>query len=280
VIQSVLRRILIKRGAQVRLASNGRDGYQLALEVPQPDIILSDVTMPEMSGFEMCSQLRNRPSTKHIPVVFLSSLEDTRNVLAGMRVGAADYLSKNKVQPDHLTQVLLRAFERSRSQPRAAASPTFGFAGIATAEGSPSTPPMGTTVNGIGPHRDQVEEEGALLAISSRGQRLTRGEDAHMAMLKSASVGVMVYDLYRQLIYINRRGACALGIPEAANPRDIPGHISKNLLDVGIALHESGRFSRDFLVRHTFEFGLSLSLRLECLTAENNEMTGVFLLIG
>jgi CheY-like chemotaxis protein len=58
------------------------------------DLILLDVMMPEMDGFEVCEQLKNDPSTKNIPVIFLTAKSETENVVKGFELGAVDYVTK------------------------------------------------------------------------------------------------------------------------------------------------------------------------------------------
>ena len=69
----------------------------LALEIAQnklPDLILLDMVMPEMSGIDVCKQLRSNPLTKNIPVIFVTSMDDRHNEETGFRAGAVDYISK------------------------------------------------------------------------------------------------------------------------------------------------------------------------------------------
>ncbi|MEI7613821.1 MAG: response regulator [Betaproteobacteria bacterium] len=61
---------------------------------PLPDLILLDVMMPEMDGFEVCRQLKANPATAGIPVIFLSAADDVQNVVQGLELGAVDYVTK------------------------------------------------------------------------------------------------------------------------------------------------------------------------------------------
>ena len=75
-------------------ALNGEKALKMALAHPQPDVILLDIMMPEMDGFEVCRQLKADAATRDIPVIFLSALDDTDNKVKGFSVGAVDYISK------------------------------------------------------------------------------------------------------------------------------------------------------------------------------------------
>ncbi|MBF0423256.1 MAG: hybrid sensor histidine kinase/response regulator [Magnetococcales bacterium] len=78
----------------VLAAWDGWTALERAKEKPQPDIILLDVMMPGMDGFEVCRRLKSDPETAHIPVIFLTALTDSRHEVAGLELGAVDYLTK------------------------------------------------------------------------------------------------------------------------------------------------------------------------------------------
>jgi len=77
----------------VSVTHNGETGVQLALE-QIPDIVLSDVMMPVMDGFEVCNLLKNNPLTDHIPIVFLSAKSEVEDRIEGIQKGADAYLAK------------------------------------------------------------------------------------------------------------------------------------------------------------------------------------------
>jgi CheY-like chemotaxis protein len=87
-------------GHQVLTAANGEEAYQVALR-EIPDLILSDVRMPKMTGYEACKLIKAEPSTQHIPVVFLSAKGQDVEVQAGLEAGATEYLLK-PFAPDQL----------------------------------------------------------------------------------------------------------------------------------------------------------------------------------
>jgi len=74
-------------------AKDGQTAIQLA-EDAQPDIILLDVMMPDMNGFEVCKQLKDNEATKDIPVIFTTALSDIDDKVRGFEVGAVDYVTK------------------------------------------------------------------------------------------------------------------------------------------------------------------------------------------
>ena len=89
-------------GFEVMAASNGEEVINLALQDP-PDLILMDVRMPRMTGFEACTILKADPRLKNIPVVFLSAKGQDSEIQTGLQVGAEEYLLK-PFAPDQLTQ--------------------------------------------------------------------------------------------------------------------------------------------------------------------------------
>lgn len=106
-----------KEGFEVLTANNGKEGYQKAIEL-SPDLVILDVMMPEMDGYQLCSQLRKNPKTANTPVMMLTSLSSVEQKIKGFDAGADDYLAKPFV-PDELlahTKALLRRWV-SEEQP-------------------------------------------------------------------------------------------------------------------------------------------------------------------
>jgi signal transduction histidine kinase len=90
---SVLFSFLSKTGFKVLVAQDGKRALQTA-EQARPDLILLDVMMPGMDGFEVCSILKSQEITKDIPVIFMTALVDTIDKIKGFQLGATDYLTK------------------------------------------------------------------------------------------------------------------------------------------------------------------------------------------
>lgn len=84
-------------------AENGREGLFLALN-KIPDLIISDVMMPELDGIELCQLLKNDEKTSHIPIILLTAKSEEDNLLKGLEVGADDYMLK----PFGIKQLLVR----------------------------------------------------------------------------------------------------------------------------------------------------------------------------
>lgn len=80
-------------GYRVLIAQDGEEGLQRA-ELTHPDVILLDAMMPGPSGFDVCRRLKSRSSTREIPVIFMTSLTETRDKVRGFAAGAVDYVTK------------------------------------------------------------------------------------------------------------------------------------------------------------------------------------------
>jgi sigma-B regulation protein RsbU (phosphoserine phosphatase) len=78
---------------KLSVALNGENALRSAEKNP-PDLVLLDIVMPGMDGYEVCRRLRSSPQTREVPVMFLSSLEDVVNKARGFEIGANDYLTK------------------------------------------------------------------------------------------------------------------------------------------------------------------------------------------
>jgi putative two-component system response regulator len=85
---------LLKPYYSVRVSTNGRRALDSAADLPQPDLILLDVMMPEMDGYEVLAKLRQNPETRDIPVIFITALDGIEDESHGLDLGAADYITK------------------------------------------------------------------------------------------------------------------------------------------------------------------------------------------
>ncbi|OHC67180.1 MAG: two-component system response regulator [Rhodocyclales bacterium RIFCSPLOWO2_02_FULL_63_24] len=90
---------------QVRIATLGAKGLELARMQPMPDLILLDVKLPDMHGYEICTALKRDVRTAAIPVMFLSSHSDVEHITLGLELGAVDYVSKPVVAPILMARV-------------------------------------------------------------------------------------------------------------------------------------------------------------------------------
>src|SRR5215468_6033269 len=89
----IVQTILDNAGYTAILARNGREGVEKAIG-SSPDLILLDVMMPELSGWEVCTTLKSAPETRGIPIAMLTVKSEIRDLITGMQVGADDYITK------------------------------------------------------------------------------------------------------------------------------------------------------------------------------------------
>jgi len=85
---------LLRPVYQVRAANSGENALRAATSEPRPDLILLDVMMPEVDGYEVLERLRKNPATVDIPVIFVTALTDVDDEERGLALGAADYIAK------------------------------------------------------------------------------------------------------------------------------------------------------------------------------------------
>ncbi|MGD9132483.1 MAG: SpoIIE family protein phosphatase, partial [Desulfobacterales bacterium] len=84
----------LKDDYRIVAAVNGERALQLATSDPNPDIILLDVMMPEMDGYEVCAKLKADGKTRDIPIIFVTAMSDTQDETKGLELGAVDYITK------------------------------------------------------------------------------------------------------------------------------------------------------------------------------------------
>ncbi|HDN26278.1 MAG TPA: hybrid sensor histidine kinase/response regulator, partial [Thioploca sp.] len=100
----LLLNFLGKQGFKVLIGQDGKEAINTA-EFAQPDLILLDVMMPGMDGFEVCKTLKNNETTKDIPIIFMTARTDSVDKLKGFELGAADYIGKPFEQEEVLARI-------------------------------------------------------------------------------------------------------------------------------------------------------------------------------
>jgi len=109
--RELLRDLLEAQDHKVTEAENGKQALQMVIKDP-PDVILLDVMMPEVDGFEVCRRLKANPATAAIPVLLVTALKGRRDRLTGIAAGASDFLSK----PIDTQEVILRVRNAVRTK--------------------------------------------------------------------------------------------------------------------------------------------------------------------
>jgi len=99
-----LRYFLEQKGYQPFVAGNGVEAI-LYLEDHNPDLVISDILMPEMDGFELCRKIRDDENLRHLPVILLTSLSDPLDALEGLKCGADNFITKPYSEPLLLSRI-------------------------------------------------------------------------------------------------------------------------------------------------------------------------------
>ena len=93
----VLRNIIVDMGHQPMLAENGVQALKI-VERMLPSLILLDVSMPEMDGYEFCTIMKGKPETRDIPIIFISAFDEPEDIIKGFNLGGEDYITKPFIQ--------------------------------------------------------------------------------------------------------------------------------------------------------------------------------------
>jgi CheY-like chemotaxis protein len=193
-LRELLADALENEGFTILRAGNGEEGVAAAL-AGRPDLVISDIVMPEMNGWELCQTLRTLPSTRTVPFLFLSSLEQRPEKLLALRLGADDFMSK----PFHLGAILAkvrqlvgRVEQREKvlgGTPEQAGPDALESMLIDTVEFLRGSKRTGVISVNAGPFKGLIYLEGGALKHAVFGGK--RGEAALLAMLRLAGSQVV-----------------------------------------------------------------------------------------
>ena len=107
----ILTRILIDRGDTILSATTGQDALKV-ISQDKVDLILLDIILPDINGFDLCCQLKANPATENIPIIFISSRTATADIVRGFDVGGSDYITKPFQVPEVLSRVTAQLRQR------------------------------------------------------------------------------------------------------------------------------------------------------------------------
>ena len=127
---SVLHDALDEAGYTVLVATNGEGAIQRAVQAV-PDVVLLDAVMPGMDGFEVARQLKARPETAHIPIIFMTGLTETEHVVAAYRAGGVDYVTKPIRPQEVLARMTVHMQSARQARQARNALDAFGHATMA-----------------------------------------------------------------------------------------------------------------------------------------------------
>jgi DNA-binding NarL/FixJ family response regulator len=189
--------ILRLDGLQVIEARNGREGVDRARQ-ELPDLVLCDITMPEMNGHRVLETLRAEPRTAHLPFIFLTGWNEPADVRTGMNLGADDYLTK-PVTPDDLLAAVRARLRRAE----AAAAPV-------------AKRPAGEPEPGRLEQLGLTPREAEVLFWLARGK--TNDEIATVLGIGLTTVKKHLESTYAKLGVENRTSAAAMALEKLNSP--------------------------------------------------------------
>ena len=96
---------ILSNAYKVKAATNGKKGLEIAVASPRPDLILLDIMMPEMDGYQVCDALKKSSVTSDIPVIFLTAKNESEDEEKGLKMGAVDYITKPVSPPIALSRI-------------------------------------------------------------------------------------------------------------------------------------------------------------------------------
>ena len=123
-----LTKILKKHGHEILTAKNGAEGIEVA-KAELPDLVLMDVVMPGVNGFQATRQITKNPSTSHIPVIIVTTKDQETDRIWGARQGAKSYVVK-PVEEATLIEAITQYFPKYPPPPQAHPSPAFSGRGM------------------------------------------------------------------------------------------------------------------------------------------------------
>lgn len=100
----VIGSFLYNKNYKIILAKSGKDAL-ISVENNLPDLILLDIMMPGMNGYEVCRKLKAESNTKDIPIVFLTAKTETKDIIKGFKTGGLDYITKPFIKEELLARI-------------------------------------------------------------------------------------------------------------------------------------------------------------------------------
>jgi phosphoserine phosphatase RsbU/P len=159
---------LLKDEFRTKVATSGEKALAIASEAEKPDLILLDVMMPDMDGFEVCRKLKENPDTREIPVIFLTAKTDAVDEVKGFDLGAVDYIRKPFSAPVVLARVKKQlALQAALAQAREAPSEQIFIASEALAKVLTSLSPINLNPEEMLIHQGEMSDAAFFLDSGS-----------------------------------------------------------------------------------------------------------------
>lgn len=179
----LLSQMLAEKGYGVRAVKSGTRALE-SVQITQPSLILLDIRMPEMNGYEVCERLKEDPKTKDIPVIFISALNEIEDKVKGFGVGGVDYITKpfqiEEVLARVETHLSLRKLQKQLQDANKKFEEELALAGSLQASFFPSEPP---------------QIPGWQLAVTLKAARETSGDFYDVYKLPNDHLAILVADV-------------------------------------------------------------------------------------
>jgi len=251
---------LLKDVGRVRFAKSGREALQLA-RAHRPDLILLDVEMPDMSGFEVCATLKETVALSQVPVIFLTTHDSAEQEVTGLALGASDFIAKPPREHLLLTRVKLQLRMHELTTALSATSAVDPITGLASREhfidaldiecarASRSGSPLAVLritldhLRAYGAEHGEVKAEHALRSLSTvmraclqrNSDLLARYADSELAAILPDTDGVGAMRVAHNVVAaVDSQGVQYLRSPTA-------GHVTAS---VGVTVHAGPRTPR------------------------------------
>jgi sigma-B regulation protein RsbU (phosphoserine phosphatase) len=179
----LLSQMLSERGYGVRAVTSGARALE-SVYVTQPSLILLDIRMPEMNGYEVCERLKQDPRTKDIPIIFISALNEIADKVRGFNLGGVDYITKpfqfEEVLARVETHIALRRLQKQLQDANKKFEEELALAGSLQASFFPGEPP---------------HIPGWQLAVTLKPARETSGDFYDVYVLPNGQLAILVADV-------------------------------------------------------------------------------------
>ena len=239
-----LRSVLEEHGMRVETARNGREGMERVLSI-RPDLIISDVVMPEMDGFAFCQAVKTTESTKKIPFVLLTGQRTPMDIVRGLEKGADNFIAK-PFEDEHLMARVKRIFDNLAHREKGGlemevAVRVGGREIVVNADKQQMIELLFSTSEELSESNKQLEEARLRLeeqahdlerTVEERTRELQGEQHLKAAVLDSVDSGIVACDADGVLTLFNRAAVAFHGLPQEALPADRwPDHYDLYLAD-------------------------------------------------
>jgi PAS domain S-box-containing protein len=223
-----LRSLLVQEGFHVTRAATGEEALA-QLEQARPDLVLSDIVMPGVSGYELCRRIKCDPTLSSLPVVLLTSLVDPLDIVRGLECGADNYVTK-PYDPEYLCTRLRHVLDRQRLRTASKASlgvnvRFLGTSFTITSEREQILDLFISTVEDVVRTNHALHESQRELAVAqARLEEYAHGmtlkaqlsDEKYAALMHQASDAILVLDLSGEILESNERATELFGLPADA----------------------------------------------------------------